>query len=145
RWAALAAMVLIGITVVAVMFATNNKVHAESDIVERLIDFNVTLTNAEPSERRKVYEQQAADLKKAIERARPILTKDELDQANVLFEASGFLANKESPVEEAKRLTAICDELLKRAEAAESGGNKKEIERYGSRYPKFWHEGVSPM
>jgi hypothetical protein len=146
RWAALAAMVLIGISVVAVMFATNNKAQAnDSDIVERLIDFNLELTNAEPNERKKVYDKRAADLKKAMEKAGPILSKDELARANKLFEDSGFLATNDSPVEEAKRLTAISDDLLTWAEAAESSGNKKEIERFGGRYAKFWNEGVSPM
>lgn len=147
RWIGAAAMVLIAVTAFAwLLFSPTPSRAASSDIVERLIDWNVALTNADADERKRLLQENEPKLREDLAREKPLLTAEDAKIAEDLLETGCWLAmNDDDPVAEAERITEISDKLYDRAAAADKKGNEKEKERCAWGADKFRHEAVRPM
>ncbi len=147
RYAAVAAMLLIGISGFGwLLFSpTPNRATASSDIVERLIDWNLELTNAKLKDRVLLLEENEARLRKELEAAKTLLTSEDYELAENLLNNGRWLATNSDLVKEAERITDIADKLAVRADSALRLGNEKDMERCGMRYSIFWARGVVPL
>ncbi len=141
RWVgALAAMLLLTIGVFAWLLLTPAQSHAGSDVVERLIDWNVEMTNAEPRERQRLLQELEAKFRDDL--AKATLSKDDREFAESLLQRGCKLATSDDPLEEEEYIeTVLKTQLEKRIEQAK--GDDKE--RCGSHYTKFLSCNMSPL
>jgi hypothetical protein len=146
RWLAAAACLFIGIIGVGLLVpgrrSTDNNISAS--VVDRLVDWNVALVNAEPNKRKELleeYEGYSGELKKA----RPVLAPEECQLGEDLLESGRLLAIAEDPLAEAEAVTAIANKLFAHAAVAVEKGTEKDAERCGMRYSRFNAFAVRPM
>jgi hypothetical protein len=144
RWAAAAAMVLIGISAFAYLLYSPGQIQA-SDVVERLSDLNLELINAEAKDRPRLLDEKEPKLRKDFEIAKPTLSAEDAELADYLFENAKKLASTDDLEKEAELATDAADKLLAHAEKVEMKGNPKETERCGARYSMFMQHGVNPL
>ena len=139
RWAAAAAVLLIGIS--GWLFWPAPSRAASSDVVDRLIDWNVKMTNAEAKDRKQLLQEHEANFQKDLQTA--ALSAEERELAEELFKSGRELASTDDPIVEAEVVKRIADKLYSHAERAET--NEHEFERCGMRYWKFKENGWDPM
>ena len=142
RWAAAAAVVLVGISAWLLWPAPSR---ASSDIVERLIEWNLAMTNPDPNGRKRLFEEHEAKLRKDLEDDNVLLSDDDHKIAKDLLENGCWLAANDDPFAEAERMTDMADKLALRADVAEKRGDEKDKERCAVCYMRFCEKGVKPM
>src|SRR5947207_6418774 len=114
----LALLIAIGL---AVWLAPAPTAHASSEVViEKLIDWNLRLTDSKgPEERADLFARHADSLKTDMGKAK--LTTADRQLAQTLFDNGVWLAANDDSLEEADRLTAVADQLVARMESAATG------------------------
>jgi hypothetical protein len=146
RWVAVAAMLFIGISAFSwMLFMPSQSNAAPSDIVDRLIDWNLDMTLADADERKSLLEKHEAQLRKDLKKDETRLSLEERKMAEELLEAGVKLASNEDVLAEAEIITSIADKLADRASTAEASGNDKDKERCASHYDRFRQFGVVPV
>jgi hypothetical protein len=142
RGLAIAASIFIG--VIAVGFLLPGRSNASTDVVDRLVDWNMRLANAEPKERKELlaeYESFRTDLRTA----KTVLAPEDYQLADYLLDTGRKLASTDDPFVEADAITGIANKLFSHAEIAVAKGNETETERCGARYGRFNSYAVKPM
>ena len=112
-------------------------------VIDRLIDWNMEMANADSKKRKQLLEDNEVSLRKDLDNAK--LPPEERAMAEKLFEVGRRLALNSDPVKEAEAITEVADKLLVRAETAEKNGKKKESDRYGMGYSVFMEKTVNPF
>jgi hypothetical protein len=140
--AATAAMLLIALGVITWLLVSPGETRA-SDVVERLIDWNLELTNADAKERQRLFEEHEANFKRELEEA--TLSPEDRQLAEKLLEAARGALNEDDPADEANRLNEVNDRLLDRINKATIKGDEKDFNRCSERYHKIWHWGIVPL
>jgi hypothetical protein len=144
RWiGAAAAMLLVAIAGIVIMLMSAGQSRANSDVVERLIVWNLEMSNADAKERKRLLEEH--DPKFAAELAKIQLTEDDRELAESLLENGRFLASSDDPDEEFENITTIGAELKNRYERAEHKGNERERERCANLYARFIAHDMNPL
>lgn len=115
----LALLLVIGL---AVWLAPAPTAHANSEVViEKLIDWNLQMTESKDArERADLFTRHADSLKADMGTAK--LTTADRQFAQHLFDNGAWLAANEDSLEEAHRFTDVADQILSRMESA-AGGN----------------------
>jgi hypothetical protein len=142
RWIAVAAMLFIGVIVVGLLLPGPSQASG-SDVVDRLVEWNLEMANAGAKERQHLLEEHEAKLKSDLHDAQ--LSPEERELADELFEYGRRLAITDDPVTEAEVVAGIAAKLLSRAAVAVEQGNEKETECCGRRYGRFNEYAVKPM
>lgn len=141
---AAAAVFVVGVGVLLFLLATAGTSRASSsDVVERLIELNLEMTNAEGAERQRLLDEN--DKKFADEIANAKLSDDERELAENLLEAARLLAASDDPDDEAEYFAHLGEELKTRVERAEKKGNEKEFERFSQFYSRFIAHDMRPF
>lgn len=139
RWLIAACLILtIGIT--GWFMAKPQKAHAESDVIDRLIDWNVQLSEAPDAERHQLYANQVETLRADSAR----LPDEERAFADSLIKNGEFLATNPEPLESADRFTALADQVVERLDHAAARNDAKASAKLAKQYMVIADRGVKP-
>jgi len=139
RWA-VAASVLLCLGLATWLLYPNPSRASSSDLMERLLDWNLELNNADAKDRARLRAEKEAKFREELETEQ--LSEEERAEAQIFFDNGCALASTEDPSEEADRIQKIADTLQSRADSATTKGNEKEKERYQSCYLKVVARGI---
>jgi hypothetical protein len=115
--------------------------HATSDVVQRLIDWNLDLTQARsPDDRNRIYDEQAANLKTTLASAE--LPAEDRKLAQTLLDNSAWLATNVDPAAEADRFDAIAEKLVTQMDEATTARDEKRIVQLADAYRRLTEVGV---
>lgn len=148
RWlSAAAAVLIVGVGVFGYLLLTPGRTQANaSDVVDRLIDWNLEMANSSPAERKRLLTEKIERFRSELEKAR--LSTEERAIADDLLQNALLLANEdddEDPIEEAGRINEITDKLTVQAEEAKKKGNTKEFDRCNFLIHKMVDRGINPI
>jgi hypothetical protein len=140
RWAAAAALLLaVGAAVWALLPTTQAR--GASDVVERLITWNLEITQAQALEgRARIYKEHAAELEAALEQAE--LPEEEREFAVALLDSGSWLAGNDDPAAEADRFNDMADRLLAQIDTATTKKDAKRLRRLADLYRRIAEQGV---
>jgi len=131
KWAlAAAALIAVGIGLYA--WRSSSDAQTVPDPFDRLLDMNVALAEADPSERAKIYDDAQADLNDAADSMN--LSPDDAEIAKTLLDNANSMAKNQDPVAEAERLSAVADKLLDRLQAAVKNKKPPKLAKAAKQY-----------
>jgi hypothetical protein len=114
---------------------------ASSDVVERLVDWNLDLTRARSAaERSRIYAGQADNLNVEVRQA--ALPDDERELAVSLLENAPWLAAHDDPLAEAARFNDVADKIVRRMTSATRRGDVRRAQRYARLYRQVEAMGI---
>jgi hypothetical protein len=141
RWA-VAALVVLGVGLAVWTLSPTNQAVASPVLIEKLVDWNLELAQAEtPAERAQIYAKQEAGFKKAIQKTK--LSTEERELADLLWDNSTFLATNDDPMAEAERLSTVSDKLVEQLQSAAAGKDQAAVDRYAKLQGKVNKRGVN--
>jgi hypothetical protein len=152
-WVAAAAMLLIAVnTFVWVVLwprpgsdenknFVENKIQ-ESDVVDRLLDWNLELTNAKPGERKRLFDDREPALRNEFRKARLILSDEEWEDGEELLLTSKKLVENDNPYEEWSLIEGFADKVEARKNATTNQGF---AHQYDMRFQKIYERGLQPL
>ena len=140
RWL-VAASILIGLGLWGGILASGRRAVAASDVMERLVDWNLRLADVEtPAERGRIYADHAPALASEVERAG--LPAGDRELADALLENAPRMALQADPLADADRFDDLADRLLRRMDHAASGDDPRRLERYARLYHRVSTFGI---
>ena len=141
RWL-VAASVLLAVGVGgSLLISTPRKAAASTDLVERLVDWNLDLTQApSAADRSRIYSGQASALRAAVQKA--TLPEDDRELAESLLATAPWLTEHDDPLAEADRFNDMADKLMKRMSRATRGGDNRRAARYARLYRQVADRGI---
>jgi hypothetical protein len=140
RWA-VAALVLLTVGLSVWLFWPASEVQASGDLVEQLIDWDLQLSEAPtPAERSRIYDQQAAGLKKELQQAQ--LPAEDRELAEKLLDTGSWLTEHDDPLDEADKFDEVADHLVQRMQSADARRDVKEMSRLARRYRRIADRGI---
>jgi hypothetical protein len=138
-----AAVILVCITALAWLLFSPSETYASTDVVDRLLDLNLQISNAEGKARKRLYDENEKSIVQDLQRAR--LNEDEREFAEELLENCRFLAENDDPVEEVNRINDIADRIKSREDVASKKGDEKEKEKCKFQLKKMMNMGYNPI
>ncbi len=145
RFVAAAAMILIAFTAFGWLVFSPGQTRASSDVVDRLLEWNLEMTNATPQDRKRLLEEHETALRLDLQKAQPKLAPEERELADNLLAHGVWLAANDDVIEEADRVNNLAEELAGRVETAGKKNSPKESEHAQLHYYKFMQRGVHPV
>jgi hypothetical protein len=141
RWAVVASVFLcVGLTVF--MMSTPRRVHAESDVVEQLIDWNLQLSELPtPAEREKLYTERVAALK--VDLAKSRISDEDRQFAETLLSNGQWLTSSTEPLEEADRFNQLADQIVDRVEVAAARSDTAAARKNARQYSLITAKGIN--
>ncbi len=133
----MAAAVLIGVSILTWMLLAPTPSQANTDILDRLVDWNIELANADLAKRKEMVQERGLEFRTELQKVQILLTEDERELAEQLIDSGEMFAVAEDPVAEVERITELREKLSERAEVAEKRGKPHEFERCGNQFGKF--------
>lgn len=141
RWCATAAASLLAAGAGAWLLLTQREARAADDLLDRLVDWNLRLTQAQSeAERSRLYHEQAERLRSALDGAN--LAADQAALAEDFWRNGAWLVAHCDAVAEADRFDSLADRLLQLARAAGTGGNHRRMNRLLRQYNRVLEAGV---
>jgi hypothetical protein len=139
RRLAVAASILLAVGVLT--WSLLPQAQAAPDVLERLIDWNLDLTQAQaPQERQRICNERAAELEAAIEQAD--LRTEDRDFAVALLDGGSWLAGNDDPAAEADHFNKLADELVAQIDAATTKKDAKRLRKLAVFYRRIARQGV---
>jgi hypothetical protein len=115
---------------------------ATSKIVDRLLGWNLALTQLDsPAERAQLYNAQAPTLKATLQEA--ALLADDRDLAETLLANASWLAEHDDPVAEADRFNDVADKLLAQMRTATDANDFQRVARLTDLYGQVAEHGIA--
>jgi hypothetical protein len=141
RWA-MAALLFLVISLGVWLLAPSARVHADGpNLVEQLVEWNVSLAQANtPQERAELYAQQAAAFRAALDK--PELSAEDRQLAQELMDNGAFLAQNDDPLAAADRLNVVADQLVDKMNQASAQGKEQEVGRLARNFTKVAEQGI---
>jgi hypothetical protein len=140
RWVA-AALILLTVGLSSWLLFPTPASFASTDLVERLVDWNLDLSEARSlKERQRIFDGQVENLRAALRNGD--LPPEDQQLAEVFLENGEWLAAHDDPVAEADRFNDVADQLLKRTHAAEERGNAHDLRRFARHLRKVEEKGI---
>jgi hypothetical protein len=137
----IAASVLIAMGVGSVLFVSNRRASASSDVVERLVDWNLSLAQTPlPADRDRLYAGQAESLQDKVRRT--ALPAEERGLAESLLENAPVLARNNDPLAVAGLFHDVADQLLTRMDTAIRRGDEAGAGQYARLYRRVEELGI---
>lgn len=141
RWA-LAAAVLLGAAVGLWSLLPDREPH-HTDVVSRLIDWNLDLSQADNVERQRLFAREESVLKTAVQKAS--LAQEDLMLAETLLSQADRLAKQDDdPLVHATQFTDLADRLVDRVDQAAHQASSSDMNRYVRHYRRILERGVHP-
>jgi hypothetical protein len=134
-WAkAVAAVVVIGVGVGLLVYLNRpSPATAAPQVVDRLLDWDLALADAEaPQERQALYVSQAATLSSAVERAP--LNEEDRRFAATLLQNGEWLSQHHDPVERTEKFCDLADLLVGRLDKAAKANDARAVQRLGKHF-----------
>jgi hypothetical protein len=117
------------------------KAQATPDLVDRLVELNVNLTQtANAEERTRIYEEEAGPLQVTLASAN--LAPDDRALAESLLANGKWLTRNADPMAEAERFNDIADQFVTRMDAATTAKDEKRIIQLAGHYQKIAEAGI---
>ena len=140
RWA-VAASVLMAVGIVGGLLIGDRRALASSDMVERLVDWNLSLAQAPSAvERRRIYEGRASRFAEELERV--ALPVEDRDLARSLLDDAPSLVAEPDPLAEADRFDKLATRLVTRMDRAARTGNAKRLDQSATLYERVASLGI---
>ena len=136
-----AALLFLAASVALFLVWHTPEAQAMPDVVERLIDWNLDLTQARsPEDRSRIYDEQAVSLKATLANAE--LPAEDRKLAQSLLDNSVWLTTNVDPAAEADRFDAIAEKLVTQMDDATSARDEKRIVQLADAYHRVTERGV---
>jgi hypothetical protein len=135
RWMVAACVVaIVGLSIGVGVFSTTSVAHAEpADVIDRMIDWNLQLSEAPTLEdRQRLFAERAETFK--VDVAKANLSESDRVFADNLMETGAWLAANTEPVEEADKLTNLADQIVTRAQTSGKPMDEKKTARFVQQY-----------
>lgn len=127
RWLGIATAVALLFGTSALLLIPSNSANAAPAVMERLVDWNVRLSDAGTrGEREELYREQATTLRQDM--TKTVLSDAERALAERLLANGAFLVESEDPLNEAERFQDLADHLMDKVES--SGGTPSYAKLY---------------
>jgi len=140
RWA-IAATVLLALGVGVGLLVKPRTVAASTDVVDRLVDWNLRLAHAPSAEERgRIYSDQASRFADEVEKSS--LPDDDRDLVRSLLEKAPTLVREPDPLVEADRFDDLADKLLARMNRAERKGDTRRFDHSAALYKRVAEMGI---
>jgi hypothetical protein len=140
RWL-IAASVLVAVGVGGALLVSNRRASASSDVVERLVDWNLSLARTPlPADRDRLYAGQAESLQVKVRQTD--LPAEERGLAESLLENAPWLAHNDDPLAVAGLFHDVADKLLSRMGNAIRRGDEARAGRYARLYRRVEESGI---
>ncbi len=145
RWTwtsrAIAASILLCIGLGAWLVVANRGAAASDVVIDRLVAWNVALTEASsPQEAGRIYADQATALKQSLDR--DSVSGDAKELGAKLLENGAWLSVNSDPLARADRFCHVADLLLKRIQPAAAAGDTRSVTKLSRRYHQIVSRGV---
>lgn len=142
RWL-VAASILVVLTIGGGLLITPPRALASSDVVERLVDWNLSLAHA-PSigERGQIYANRVVFF--ADELKRTEVPPDDRELVQSLLEKAPELVRVPDPLAEADRFNDLAEKLLARMNDAVQGGDTRRVNQSAKLYRRVAELGIEP-
>jgi hypothetical protein len=137
RWMVAACVVaLVGLSVGVGVFSTSSVSRAESpDVIDRMIDWNLQMSEASTlQDRQRLFAEHAETFKADL--ATATLSDSDRAFADNLMETGTWLASNDEPVEEAVKLNTLADQIVTRAQVSGKPMDEKKTARFVQQYQK---------
>ena len=137
RWMVAACVVaIIGLSIGVGVFSTSSVARAENaDVIDRMIDWNLQMSEASTLEdRQQLFVEHAETFKTDLAKAN--LSESDRAFADNLMETGTWLAANTEPVEEADKLTTLADQIVTRAQISGKPMDEKKTARFVQQYQK---------
>jgi hypothetical protein len=138
-WAAAAAVMLMCLSVVIYLLFAPGESHASSDVVDRLIDLNLQISNADTKDRQRLLEEHEKLLRQDLSKAK--LSDEEAQFAQELLDNCHYLAENDDPIEEVNLITDLADRIKSREEFAVKTGNARVKDQCSFQHQKVMQMG----
>jgi hypothetical protein len=139
RWL-VAACLIVAVGVTGWFMAQPQKAHADSDVIDRLIDWNLQLSDAGEAERRELFAGQVEFLRADSAK----LPDEDRAFAESLIRNGEFLASNPEPLETADRFAVLADQLVERLDHAAARNDPKASAKLARQYMHVANRGVKP-
>jgi hypothetical protein len=124
------------------LLLSGREAEADDDLMDRLLDWNLQLAEAQsPDERQRLFAE-AEQLRTAITAAR--LAPEHSALAESFLDNGTWLVSHQDPVFAADRFDGLAERLLDLARTADEKGNHKRMKRLLQQYNRVLEAGVNP-
>jgi hypothetical protein len=136
---AVAAVLLIAVGFL--FLAPGPEAQAAPEVVERLVDWDLDITQARTADARlTLYDAQHRDLQALVVKTH--LSPEDRELANSLLETGSWLTRNDDPMAEAERFSELADKVLVRLDSATTGDSQQAV-RFAEAYQRLSRIGVS--
>jgi hypothetical protein len=139
RWA-VAATILLALGLSIWLISSTQQARAASDVIERLIDWNLELSEADPGQREEVFARQERLLQADVEKSR--LSAEDRALAESLLENGRWLRGNGEPIDAADRFDEVADQLLSQLQLAARRNDGKKAEKLARQYGRVAERGI---
>ncbi len=140
RWAVVACL-LVCVTLTVFIMSTPQKAHADSDVIDKLIDWNLELSESStPAEREKLYSDRAESFKADLAASR--LSNEDRQFGETLLHNGQWLTSNTEPLEEAVRFDALADRIVDRVQVAADSRDAIAAKKNANRYKRITEKGI---
>ena len=141
QWA-IAATTLLAVGLATSFVVGNRRARASSDVVERLVDWNLSLAQApSAAERGRIYASRAPGFAQEVESV--ALPVEDRDLARSLLDDAPALVGEPDPLAEADRFDKLATRLVARINRAISEGDSKRVDQSATLYERVAELGIS--
>jgi hypothetical protein len=137
-WAA-AALLLIVAGSGVLFFGPGRDAEARPDVIDQLVDWNLDLSEASPTDRQRIFAERRNKLQNSIGNAK--LDPTDRDLAENLMANGSWLVEHEDPVEEFQRFNVMADQLLDRVKTS-SESDAVRADRFARQFRKVNERGI---
>ncbi|HEV3142268.1 MAG TPA: hypothetical protein VGZ47_00120 [Gemmataceae bacterium] len=136
RWiVAACVLAIIGVSIGIGVLSTSSQARAESDVIDRMIDWNLQMSEAPTlEERQRLFAERADEFKTDVNKAD--LSEADRAFADYLMQTGAWLASNDEPVEEADKLNTLADQIVTRAQTSGKPMDEKKTQRFVQQYQK---------
>ncbi|OWK46417.1 hypothetical protein [Fimbriiglobus ruber] len=142
RWV-VAASLFVGVATLTFFLTPTRQAHADSEIVEQLVEWNIRLSESKtPAERDRLYQEQSASLRERVQTAK--LPERDQALAQQLLDHGAWLTEHDDPLDEAEHFQELADTVLDHLETtAGSSSSGPASETYARLHNKITTHGVN--
>jgi hypothetical protein len=140
RWAVVASVMLcVGLSVF--FMSSPQTARADSDVIERLVDWNLELSESTtPADRERLYSERIESLKSDL--AKTKLSDEDRSFAESLLENGRFLTSSTEPLEEAERFNVLADQIVDRVNIAATRSDAVAAKKNANQYSRIAATGI---
>jgi hypothetical protein len=134
---AVAAAVLLVVGVAGLIIT--DRLQAEGDLLDRMIDWNLALSQSDdPTERSRLFQKKSEEFAELMRKGD--LDEDQQKLAKKLLENAKWLVSNDDPLEEAERFSELADEVVEQLQETKDA---QKVDRLASTYSRIAQKGIN--